>query len=138
MLKSITDEQLEQENDLEQLRTYVRQALAILETENARLDQLRAETQNLRDELNRLNAEQGKPTIRLDAKILRDISSDKEQMGESPKCHKGRVARNYKVPITKPPIICKCDPEKLPPDAIFKGYHKIIIQNLKIEFDNEK
>jgi len=137
-LKSLSREKLEQENDLEQLRTYFRQAMAILETKKAELDQKQAETQNLRDELNRLKGESGKPMIRPDAKISRDISSDPEELGESPKHHKGRAARNYKVPITKPPIICKCDPEKLPPDAIFKGYHTVIVQNLKIELDNEK
>ncbi|GAB6285983.1 MAG: hypothetical protein STSR0009_21840 [Methanoregula sp.] len=138
MLKSLTDEQLEQETDIEQLRTYVLQAIAIVKTKKAELDQLEEEKQALRHELNRLKAEQGKPTIRPDAKISRDLSSDTEDLEVSPKCHKGRVARNYKVSITKPPIICKCDPEKLPPDAIFKGYHTVIVQNLKIELNDKK
>jgi len=117
---------------------YFRQAMGIIETFDAVHNQDQEEKQALRDEINRLKGEQGKPTIRPNTEPSRDISSEKERKVEPPEKKKGRRARNHKIRITKPPRICKCDPEKLPPDAIFKGFHDVIVQNLKIVLDNEK
>jgi len=55
-----------------------------------------------------------------------------------PKENKGRGARNHKVPITQPPQICHCSREDLPPDAVFKGHHRVIIQNIKVVLDNKE
>lgn len=97
-----------------------------LAKENA---ELRQQVQHLRDEINRLKGERGKPTI----KPNNDISSEKERKKEK-KVHKKRHKNpNIKVNRTE---ICKLDKSKLPGDAEFKGYTSVIVQGLKIETDN--
>ncbi len=96
--------------------------MGVTETFEVEADQKDEVIQALRDEINRLKGEQGKPTIRPNTEPSRDISSEKERKVEFPENKKGRGARNHKISITKPPKICKCSRENLPPDAIFKGY----------------
>jgi len=112
--------------------------LGLYETENSLRKQYQEDNQALRNEINRSKGEQGKPDILPNKEKSRDISSEKERNTNPPKEHKGRGARNYKVPITQPPQICHCSREDLPPDAVFKGHHRVIIQNIKVVLDNKE
>ncbi len=100
-----------------------------LAKENA---ELRQQLQQLRDEINRLKGEQGKPKI----KPNNDISSEKERKTKEKTVHNKRQ-KNQHIKINRTEI-CKIDKNKLPPDATFKGYKSVIVQGLKIQTDNVK
>lgn len=101
-----------------------------LAKENAVLSQ---QVQQLRDEINRLKGEKGKPNIKPSVKPNKDISSEKERKKEK-KVHKKRQ-KNPHIKINRTEI-CKLDKSKLPADAEFKGYASVIVQDLKIETAN--
>ncbi|MDO8873462.1 MAG: transposase [Methanoregula sp.] len=109
--------------------------MGILETYQEQYDRDKEEIQALRDELNRVKGEQGKPDIRPNKDKSRDISSEKERNSNPPKERKGRRARNYKVPITRSQK-CYFPREELPPDAVPKGFRRVIIQDIKVVLDN--
>ena len=94
------------------------------------------EIQRLRDENNRLKGEQGKPDIKPNSKKNKDISSEKERKANT-KAEKNRKkrAKNKQVKIDRTEK-CYIDKDKLPNDAVFKGYHKVIVQDIKIQTDN--
>jgi len=129
-------EAIERESDPKNLRLHLSRVLGILETYHEQHDRDKEENQALRNELNRLKGEQGKPEIRPNKDNSRDISSEKERQTNPPKERKGRRARNHKVPITRPQQKCYFPSEDLPPDAVFKGFRRVIIQDIKIVLDN--
>lgn len=110
--------------------------MGILETYQEQHDRDQEENQALRNELNRVKGEQGKPDIRPNKDKSRDISSERERNFNPQKKRKGRGARNHKVPITRPQQKCYFPREELPPDAISKGYRRVIIQDIKVVLDN--
>ena len=104
-----------------------------LSSENRRL---KGEVQRLRDENNRLKGEQGKPDIKADTKKTDDISSEKERKRkESPdkKRKKRSKIKDIKIDRTQK---CLIDKDKLPEDAEFKGYKRVIVQDIIIQTDN--
>lgn len=104
-----------------------------LSSENRELQQ---EIQRLRDENNRLKGEQGKPDIKPDTKKNKDISSEKERKANTKaKKNRKKRAKNKQVKIDRT-VKCSLDKSKLPSDAVFKGYHKVIVQDIKIQTDN--
>lgn len=110
--------------------------MGILETYQEQHDRDTEENQALRNELNRLKGEQGKPDIRPNKDKSRDISSEKERNTNPPKERKGRRGRNHKVPITHPQHKCYFPSEELPSDVVFKGFRRVIIQDIKVILDN--
>jgi hypothetical protein len=101
-----------------------------LAKENA---ELRQQIQHLRDEINRLKGEQGKPHIKPNRK---NISSEKERKKPEKTPHKKRP-KNPHLKINRTEI-CELDKSQLPADAQFKGYQSVIVQGLKIQTDNVK
>jgi len=99
-----------------------------LAAENAAL---REENQRLRDENNRLKGEQGKPDIKPGRKNG-DISSEMERRSrEEPAEAKTRGTKLDKIEIHRTELR-RVDPKGLPPDAVFKGYESVIVQELEI------
>ncbi len=97
---------------------------------------LKEEIQRLRDENNRLKGEQGKPNIR--AQSRKNISSEKERKQHNKgQFHKRSKSKNHKIKINKT-VRCKINPEKLPEDAVFKGYKIVIVQDISIKTSNIK
>jgi hypothetical protein len=96
--------------------------------------QLRETVQQLRDEINRLKGEQGKPDIKAGKKKGEgnDHSSEKERR-KPKKWEKGRKLDKVKVDRKQ---ILHVDRSKLPADVEFKGYESVVIQELKIETNN--
>lgn len=97
-------------------------------------DQLKEENQRLTDEINRLKGEQGKPKIRPGKKDT-DISSEQERKENKwPKKKKSKA----KQPLIKADRekFCPVDFSELPSDAVFKGYDRVIIQDIMIKTDN--
>jgi hypothetical protein len=104
-----------------------------LSSENRRLKE---ENQRLRDENNRLKGEQGKPDLKADTKKANDISSekDRESKKSSTKKRKKR-SKNKEIKIDRTQT-CSIDKGKLPGDAVFKGYKRVIVQDIKLHTDN--
>lgn len=130
-LKSFTPERINQFSEPDVIYRF----LGILESALTEINELKQEVQSLRDEVNHLKGEQGKPNIRGKKRPPLDISSESERSPQNKKPKKGRNSRNQNVKITRTEK-CRVNPEILPPDAIFKGYSSVIVQDLTIEPDN--
>ena len=98
--------------------------------------QLRNEIQQLRDENNRLKGEHGKPNIKANTKDRQEISSEKERKQDNPKRRKKKKRAKKKDININRSERCYIDKSKLPKDAVFKGYKKVVVQDLKIQTDN--
>ena len=110
----------------------------IVEELAAANDELRQENQKLRDENNRLKGEQGKPDIK-PSKKNKDTSSEKERKKREKRIKKSTPKDEIKIDKTE---ICRVDPDILPPDAEFKGYQPMVVQEieitvLNIQYDKE-
>ncbi len=99
---------------------------------------LRVENQRLRDEISRLKGEQGKPQFpaRRSAAPPRtppaDRSSEPERREPKP-WQKGAKRERIVIDRVAP---LRVDPAVLPPDAEFKGYDSVVIQDLVLRTDN--
>ena len=94
----------------------------------------RAEIQRLRDEINRLKGEQGKPNIKA-SKKRSDHSSEKER--QLKKTHPPRRKRrpHSEVVVNREEKVA-VPVSELPEDAEFKGYETVLVQDLVIKSDN--
>ena len=122
----------------EATRATVRQLLHLVEQLYADNRTLRAEVQRLRDEIHRLQGEQGQPTMRgkrapkPDPPSPPDHSSEQERREpqpwkKGPKRHRIVIDRVERLPV---------DPTTLPPDAEFQGYAPVVVQDLVLRTDN--
>lgn len=85
--------------------------------------------QDLKDEINRLKGEKGKPTFKPNKESTRKgEKTDKKPRNKNNK----RGSKKGKVKIDKE-VICEVDKAKLPTDAKFKGYVEHIQQELEIK-----
>jgi transposase IS66 family protein len=118
----------------EQARELVRRLLNLLEDVRADLRAAQAEIQRLRNEINRLKGEQGQPAIKPNTPQPppKDFSSEQER--RTPKAwSKGR--KTDRIPIDREQVMA-VDPADLPPDAVFKGYEDVVVQNVLFRTDN--
>lgn len=95
---------------------------------------LKAENQQLRDEINRLKGDPGKPNIKPNrAKAsLSNLSSERER--KKPQAHK-KASKNEYIKIDREQVL-EVLFEQLPVDAVFKGYEDVIVQDIKLSTDN--
>ncbi len=124
-LSSITDERM---------RTVIVRLLNIIADQATALREAQAEIQRLRDDINRLKGEQGKPDIKPPTP-----PSPPANYSSEPERHRRveRGKRGKRAPIQidrEEPLTV--DPATLPPDAIFKGYEDVIVQDILIRTDN--
>lgn len=104
--------------------------------------ELRKENQKLRDEINLLKGEQGKPDIRPQKGKNKDISSELERKNDDqdeddqdkPKRTKPKK-EDIKIDRVER---CEINKDELPEDAEFKGYEYVVVQGIKITTDNVK
>jgi hypothetical protein len=112
----------------------VKQAMTVLlnlvERQAREITALREENQRLRDEINRLKGEQGRPDIK-PSKAHGDISSEEERRSREPNCRKDRGTKLDKIKIHRTKI-CPVDRAGLPGDVVFKGYQSVVVQELEI------
>jgi hypothetical protein len=94
----------------------------------------REELQRLRDEINRLKGEQGKPTIKANTPQPRapDYSSEQER---HPPRERGKRGARAPIAVDRDEVL-QVDPATLPPDAEFKGYDEVIVQDVVVRTDN--
>jgi hypothetical protein len=120
------------------LKQVVQQLANLLEQALTDIDTLRAENQRLKDENNRLKGEQGKPNIKPNKppQDNPDPSADhsSEEQRKSPKPW-SKATKNDKIVLDRTERI-PLDPTTLPEDAVFKGYERVILQNLILKRDN--
>ena len=127
----LNDLQLDQIAD-PQVREVIRRLMNLVEQLRAENQQLREENQRLRDENNRLKGEQGQPTFPKARPKPTDHSSEAER-----RVPRGRVkrAKNETIPIDREETR-EVDRDLLPPDAEFKGYEEVIVQDVTVHTDN--
>jgi Transposase IS66 family len=118
----------------ESIRRTVEILLNLIEQQQVEIKELREENQKLRDENNRLKGEEGKPDIKANKKkgFKNDHSSEKER--KTPTEHSKR-SKNETIKVDREEIVTY-PKEKLPPDAKFKGYEEVIIQDILFKTDN--
>jgi Transposase IS66 family len=93
------------------------------------------ELQRRGDEINRLKGEQGKPKIRAQKKTETDVSSEEERR-ESKGVHR-KEKKQEQIKIDREEVL-EGDVKELPPDAQFKGYEEVIVQDIKVSTENIK
>src|SRR3712207_6464924 len=109
-------------------RELVRGLLNLIETVTADLRSAQAENQRLRDEINRLKGEHAKPTISPNTPVAPPPDHSSEQERKVPR-ERVKRAKNATLTIDREQILT-VDPATLPPDAEFKGYEDVIVQDV--------
>ena len=109
----------------------------IIEDQAETIRRHQKEIQRLRDENNRLKGEQGKPDIKANNRKagLNDFSSEKERKKREDSSKRKKKSKKDEIRIDRTEK-CRVDKDILPSDAEFKGYEKVVVQDLKIETDN--
>jgi FtsZ-binding cell division protein ZapB len=108
------------------------QIIEVLYEENRAL---KAELQKMRDELNQLKGEQGKPKFPHIKKKQSDFSSENERKSLNPPGETKSKEKLSKIKIDFTEV-CKVDPIILPEDAEFKGYQTVVVQEISINTKN--
>ncbi len=116
-------------------KTIISQLLNIIEYLVEENKELKEENRKLRDENSRLKGEQGKPNIRPQTKGSKDISSESERKKRKKKKLKKSKSKKHKIKVDRT-VVCQVDKAKLPPDAVFKGYKTVLVQDIIIKTDN--
>ncbi|MCP4557310.1 MAG: transposase [Herbaspirillum sp.] len=106
--------------------------LNIIEEQAAGWRAAQEEIQRLRDEINRLKGEQGKPKFKPKKKPKTELSSERER--RKPVERKRRRKRDT-IAIDREKIV-KVDRDSLPADAEFKGYTEVVVQDVEVKTDN--
>jgi hypothetical protein len=117
-----------------QARELVRRLLNLREDVRADLRAAQAESQRLRDEINRLKGEQGTPKIKANTPPPPRQNHSSEQERRKPKAWSKR-SKTAHMPIDRAPVWL-VDPDRLPPDAPFKGYEEGMVQDVLLRTDN--
>jgi hypothetical protein len=119
--------------DLDRAREAIGMLLNLVEELKRENDSLRETVQQLRDEVNRLKGEQGKPKIKPGKKGGgSDHSSEKERSQPKKRQRRRKVNR---IQVDREEKL-EVERSQLPADAEFKGYEAVIIQDLVIQTDN--
>ncbi len=118
----------------EQARELVRRLLNVLEDVMADLRVAQAENQRLRDEINRLKGEQGRPTIQSNTPQPPPVDHSSEQERRQPKPWSKR-RKTDRISIDRAQVV-EVDRAGVPPDAVFKGYEDVVVQDVIFRTDN--
>jgi hypothetical protein len=115
-------------------RELVRQLLNLLEDVMADQRGAHAENQRLRDEINRLKGEPGRPRIKSNQPQLSSTAHSSEQERRKLKgWSKGR--KMDRIAIDREQVV-QIAPDCLPPDARCKGYADVVVQAVVFRTDN--
>ena len=112
-------------------KTLMGQLLNIIEQMAQTIQELQKENQKLKDEINRLKGEKGKPNIKPNVpKKEYDICRKRSSKKKWTKSSKKSQIKIDRVEVRQ------VDHDILPPDAEYKGYRRVVVQNIKFETDN--
>jgi len=122
--------------DVEHARQGLVRLLNLVENLALENRELREENQRQRDEINRLKGEQGKPNIKPNRpsppSAPRNYSSERERRKPHERQKRSKV---NEIKIDRDEVLW-VDPTQLPPDAEFKGYEPVVVQDLRIQTDH--
>ena len=123
-------------NDLQnpdQVRAAIVRLLNLVEELSADNQALRAEVQRLRDENNRLKGEQAKPTIKPNQPKQSGAAADhsSEARRHKPQAWK-KTSKLSELTIDRDEVL-KVNPALLPPDAEFKEYVPVVVQDVHLQ-----
>ena len=104
----------------ENARELIRRLLNLIEELSADLRDAQAENQRLRDEVNRLKGEQGKPKIKGNRPKPPPSNHSSENERRKPRKRHKR-SKKAEIQIDREQVV-EVDPSVLPKDARFKGY----------------
>jgi hypothetical protein len=115
-------------------RAVLRALLNLVEELRTEVETLRTENQRLRDENARLKGGNGRPTIRpgKSAGGPTDYSSEQERRATPAAWQKRGKQDRVRIDRTERVAV---DPTLLPPDAEFKGYDRVVVQDLVLRTD---
>jgi hypothetical protein len=116
-----------------QARELVRGLLNLLEEVMGDLRAAEVEIQRLRDENNRLKGEQGQPKIKPNKPPESTDHSSEKKRRKPKEWSKGSKADN--IAIGREQLV-EIDRDSLPPDAQFKGYEDVVVQDVIFRTDN--
>ena len=118
----------------ENTRELIRQLLNLVEKLSADLRDAQIENQQLRDEINRLKGEQGKPKTKGNTpKPPPNNHSSEKERHKSRQRHK--KSKKAEIQIDQEQVV-KVDPSVLPKDAKFKGYQDVVVQDILLRTNN--
>jgi len=129
----LEDLNLNDMQDHDQTRAAIVRLLNLVEELSADNQALRAEVQRLRDENNRLKGEQGKPTIKPNQPKKTAVASDhsSESRRHKPQMWK-KTSKLDELTIDRDEVL-HVNPALLPPDAEFKEYVPVIVQDAHLQ-----
>jgi hypothetical protein len=113
-------------------RQAIRALLGLVEELAAENRALRAENEQLRDELRRLKGGSGRPKIPPGAGGSTDYSSERERRPAPKTWQKRGKQDRLRIDRTERLAV---DPATLPSDAVFKGYETVVVQDLVLRTD---
>ena len=127
-IKSLNPDELELHDDAKAIFILM---INFIEQTAQEIHNLKEENQSLKDENNRLKGEKGKPKFKPNIPKKQNEIPQKKKASRSWKkrSKKGRI----KIDKTE---IRRIDQTMLPPDAVHKGYRRVVVQNIKIITDN--
>jgi hypothetical protein len=118
----------------ENARELIRRLLNLIEQLSTDLRETQAENQRLRDEINRLKGEQGKPKIKPNTPKAPPVDHSSEKERRKPRQrHKSR--KKAAIEINREQVV-EVDRASLPADAEFKGYEDVVVQDILLKTDN--
>ncbi|MFQ5888134.1 MAG: transposase [Candidatus Hydrothermarchaeales archaeon] len=118
-------------NDKEAIRRLIQKLLNIIEMQAKIIADMERENQNLKDEINRLKGEKGRPQIK--PNVPRKENDLPQEKKRSKKWKKTGKKQRIKIDKTE---TLRVDPAILPPDAEHKGYRTVVVQNIRFETEN--
>lgn len=119
-------------NNHDAIKNLIRICLNTMESQAHIIEVQTNEIQSLKDEINRLKGEKGKPKISPNVPE-KEKDAQNQSTTEKKKWTKSAKKPRIKIDRTEFKYV---DKSILPPDAEYKGYRTIIIQNIKFATDN--
>lgn len=120
----------------EQTRELIVRLLNMIEQQATMVRDLQIKNQELRDEINRLKGEQGKPKIKGNKNEPRPPQNHSSEKERQRKTHeRGKKGKKADIKIDREEIV-KVSAEVLPEDAEFKGYVDVVVQDIVLKTDN--
>jgi hypothetical protein len=96
---------------------------------------LQEENQTLRDEINHLKGEQGKPKIKTSKTPAAETSKHSSEPERKKKRERHQSGKKGKLEVSRKEVV-KVRVEELPTDAQFKGYVDVVVQDIVVKTDN--
>jgi len=118
----------------ENARELIMRLLNLVEKLSADLRDAQAENQRLRDEVNRLKGEQGKPKIKGNTPKLPLTNHSSEKERYKPR-QRHKSSKKAEIQINREQVVA-VDPAILPQDAEFKGHEDVVVQDILLQTDN--